>query len=603
MQLRGRCGGRDLLRRRIPIIGWLPQYSWGKLLQDALAGMTVGLTAIPQGIAYAVVAGLPPQVYNIAVLKHYSKLRVCTRFQYGLYSSFMGCFVYIFFGSTKDVTVGPTAIMGLLTQPFVLNYGDDFAVLLCFLTGCLITLMGLLRLGFLVDFISMPVICGFTNAAAIIIASSQISTLFGISGRSESFIDALKKLVEHFLEIKLWDTLLGVCSILILVLLKNLPGKRHGGNGLQKCMWLICLARNAIVVIAGMVLAYCLSLYDDGKVPFNITGNITEGLPPFQPPPFSTTHKNETYSFIDMMNVLGSSVISVPLIALLESIAIAKAFAKGKTLDSNQEMIAVGLCNLFGSFARSMPTTGSFTRTAVNNASGVKTPMGGLVTGALVLLACGLLTSTFKFIPKATLASVIIVAMYYMLEIRMFRLLWRTRKLDLIPLVITLLVCLTAGLEIGMIVGIAANLVLLLYGTARPGLLIEERAVNEIPVLLVTPQQSLSFPAAEYLREQVMSWCDTIQYTNIVAIDGRNVMAIDATIAKNLSLLHNDLELRKQKLIFWNWREDARKTLVAFDGSIDSHFRTCGNLVQLVSEEISNSAQLPIMTRSQDSSA
>ncbi|XP_031788537.1 uncharacterized protein LOC100117667 isoform X4 [Nasonia vitripennis] len=511
----------ESLRRRIPIVVWLPQYSWGNLLQDALAGTTVGLTVIPQGIAYAVVAGLPPQ--------------------YGLYSSFMGCFVYIFFGSTKEVTVGPTAIMGLMAQPFVLTYGDDFAVLLCFLTGCLITAMGLLRLGFLVDFISLPVICGFTNAATIIIGSSQISKFFGISGRSESFIDALKKFIQHFMEIQLWDTVLGVCSIVTLVLLKNLPGKRHG-NWLKKCMWLICLARNAVVVIT------------------------------------------------DMMNILGSSVISVPLIALLESIAVAKAFAKGKKLDSNQEMIAVGLCNVFGSFARSMPTTGSFSRTAVNNASDVKTPMGGLVTGALVLLACGLLTSTFKFIPKATLASVIIVAMYYMLEIRVLQVLWKTKKLDLIPLVVTWLVCLSAGLDIGMIVGIATNLGLLLYGTARPGLLIEERTVNDIPVLFVSPLQSLKFPAAEYLREQIMTWCDISKNTNIIVLDGRNIIGIDATVAKNLSLLNLDLESKKQRLIFWNWCENARKTLVAFDSSTDSHFRTFGDLVEL--EEILTSAEI-----------
>ncbi|KAJ8678533.1 hypothetical protein QAD02_014320 [Eretmocerus hayati] len=558
-----RCSGKSCVRRRIPICEWLPQYSLGKFLQDALAGTTVGLTVIPQGIAYAVVAGLPPQ--------------------YGLYSSFMGCFVYIIFGSTKEVTVGPTAIMGLLTHPFVKNYGNDFAVLLCFLTGCLITLLGVLHLGFLVDFISMPVICGFTNAAAIIIASSQFSTLLGISGRTDSFRDAVEKLVEHFRETQLWDALLGLSSIAILVILKNLPGKRQG-NIAQKAMWLIGLARNAVVVISGIVLAYWLSVY--GHEPFKITGNITEGLPPISLPPFSTTHENQTYNFSDMLSIYGGSVISVPLIALLESIAIAKAFAKGKTLDSNQEMIAVGLCNICGSFVRSMPVTGSFTRTAVNNASGVRTPMGGLVTGALVLLACGLLTSTFKFIPKATLAAVILVAMYYMLEFKLFQTLWRTKRIDLVPMVVTLVVCLWESLEVGMISGIATNLVLLLYGTARPGLLIEERVVNELTILFVSPQESLSFPAAEYLRERVMSWCDVLKDANIVIIDGRDVKGIDTTVAKNLTLLAADLESRKLRLLFWRWNDDVRKTLLAFDASMVSHFRDASDTSQLVSDEV-----------------
>lgn len=195
-----------------------------------------------------------------------------------------------------------------------------------------------------------------------------------------------------------------------------------------------------------------------------------------------------------------------------------------------------------------MPTTGSFTRTAVNNASGVKTPMGGLITGSLVLLACGLLTSTFEFIPKATLAAVIIVAMYYMLELRVFLVLWRTKsnvvqispiipfvvtiqfnplvneriesetiigspqlinlfvEIDLIPLTVTLLSCLAIGPEYGMIGGTLVNLILLLYFAARPGLLIEERVVDGLTILFVSPKQSLSYPAAEYLRERVMSW-------------------------------------------------------------------------------------------------
>lgn len=217
-------------------------------------------------------------------------------------------------------------------------------------------------------------------------------------------------------------------------------------------------------------------------------------------------------------------------------------------------MLALGLCNIFGSFSRSMPTTGSFTRTAVNNASGVKTPMGGVITGSLVLLACGLLTSTFEFIPKATLAAVIIVAMYYMLELHIFLVLWRTKskkfifnkfilqfhhvaqfilangkrklsetilyiigslinlfssrlvEIDLIPLTVTLLSCLAIGPEYGMIAGILVNLILLLYFAARPGLLIEERVVDGLTILFVSPKQSLSYPAAEYLRERVMSW-------------------------------------------------------------------------------------------------
>ncbi|XP_076379252.1 sodium-independent sulfate anion transporter isoform X1 [Megalopta genalis] len=551
---------KRFLLRRIPILAWLPVYSWSKLLQDTLAGLTVGLTAIPQGIAYAIVAGLPPQ--------------------YGLYSGIMGCFIYLVFGSCKDITVGPTAIMALLSQHHVMRLGEDIAVFVCFLSGCIILLMGLLHLGFLVEFVSMPVISGFSNAAALIIATSQLGTLFGLSGRSDSFIDAIVKVVDHVNEITLWDTVLGVSSMIVLVCLKNLPGKKTG-TPFQKFLWLSSLARNAIVVIIGIILSY--SLYSSGIKPFKITGNITEGLPPFGPPPFSIVTGNHTYNFLETVNELGSTAVSVPLVAILESIAIAKAFAKGKTVDANQEMFALGLCNIFGSLVRSMPATGSFTRTAVNNASGVKTPMGGVITGCLVLLACGLLTSTFEFIPKATLAAVIIVAMYYMFDLSIFGMIWRTKKIDLIPLTVTFLSCLAIGSEYGLIAGIVVNLILLLYFTARPGLLIEERVVDGLTILFVSPKQSLSYPAAEYLRECVMSWCSTRSETIPVIVEGRHVHRIDATVAKNLALLLMDLEARNQKLVFWNWCEDARRTLISYDSSLTMSFKTSGSVTQIFS--------------------
>ncbi|EFN74604.1 Sodium-independent sulfate anion transporter [Camponotus floridanus] len=547
-----------LFLRRIPILAWLPLYSWGKLLQDILAGLTVGLTAIPQGIAYATVAGLPAQ--------------------YGLYSSFMGCFVYLIFGSTKQVTVGPTALMALLVQKHVIKLGEDLAVLMCFLAGIVITFMGILRLGFLLDFISMPVICGFTNAAAIIIGTSQLGTLLGIKGRSESFIDAISQIINKINKIQLWDTVLGGCSMIVLILLKKLPGKKSG-SFFEKFMWLISLARNAIVVIVGTLIAYILFSYE--IKPFQITGNITEGLPPFSLPPFTVINGNHTYTFVMLIKEFGSSLLSIPLIGILESIAIAKAFAKGKTVDANQEMLALGLCNIFGSFVRSLPVTGSFTRTTVNNASGVKTPMGGVITGSLVLLACGLLTSTFKFIPKATLAAVIIIAMFSMFEIHIFIILWRTKKIDLVPLTVTLLCCLVVGLEYGMIAGIAVNLILLLYFAARPGLLIEERIVDGLTMLFVSPKQSLSFPAAEYLRERVMSWCDKKSENLPVIVDGRNVLRIDTTVAKNLALLVSDLATRNQKLIFWNWSEDAKQTLICYDPSLAAYCKSSDSIIQL----------------------
>lgn len=208
----------------------------------------------------------------------------------------------------------------------------------------------------------------------------------------------------------------------------------------------LSLSRNALAVIFGTFLAYILSR--DGNQPFKVTGNITAGLPPFRLPPFSTTVDGEYVSFGDMISEVGASLGSIPMIAILEIVAISKAFckcmkyinfsdsntlyflstAKGKIVDASQEMIALGMCNIMGSFVLSMPVTGSFTRTAVNNASGVRTPLGGAVTGTLVLMALAFLTQTFYFIPKTTLAALIIAAMISLVELERISDMWKSKS-------------------------------------------------------------------------------------------------------------------------------------------------------------------------------
>lgn len=215
-------------------------------------------------------------------------------------------------------------------------------------------------------------------------------------------------------------------------------------------------------------------------------------------------------------------------------------------------MLALGLCNLSGSFIRSMPVTGSFTRTAVNNASGVRTTLGGLVTGSMVLLALGLLTSTFFFIPKATLAAVVICAMFYLIDFEAMITLWRTKSeltgfitsshhvyytstvffigIDLIPFSITLIASLFLGLEYGILIGIASNLLFVLYSSARPSITIDREKLPQGDVFVVTPFRSLQFPSAEYLKERVMQDCDSKNTT--VVINGKYINGIDATVAK-----------------------------------------------------------------------
>ncbi|XP_044731995.1 sodium-independent sulfate anion transporter-like [Chrysoperla carnea] len=566
-----KCCTMDTVRKRIPILQWLPNYSLSYLGQDFLAGLTVGLTAIPQGIAYATVADIPAE--------------------YGLYSGVMGCFVYMIFGTSKDINIGPTAIMSLMIQSYTGKFGPDIAVLLCFLSGCVIFLFGLLHLGFLVQFISYPVTAGFTSAAAISIGSTQIKSLLGIKGQANQFIESWETVFNNLDKIKTADATLGGCSIIVLLFLRFLrtfghrqsnPSKTHFQNIIAKVLWLLGLASNALVVSIGAFIAWQFSLH--GKEPFELTAEVEKGLPSFHLPPFTAHHDNNTYTFTEMIEEVEISLLTIPIIAILESVAIAKNFAIG-SLDATQEMIALGLSNICGSFIGSMPTTGSFTRTAVNHASGVQTTLGGIFTAILVLLSLGFLTSTFSFIPKATLAAVIITAMIFMLEAHAVVLLWKTKKMDLAIYIITVLSCLFTSLEIGILIGIGINTVWILYGAARPNISIEYVMVSNKRVMLVTPSQSLLFPSAEYLREIIVAELDYMKnYSSIsntqnngennlvIVLDGRNVLYIDTTVAKNLKTLVEHLEKQKQRIIFWRWSRAAEEVCRGLDFKLSGLF-------------------------------
>ncbi|XP_032177902.1 sodium-independent sulfate anion transporter isoform X5 [Mustela erminea] len=481
-----RCCSLAAVQRRLPILAWLPDYSLRWLKMDLVAGLSVGLTVVPQALAYAEVAGLPPQ--------------------YGLYSAFMGCFVYFFLGTSRDVTLGPTAIMSLLVS-FYTFHEPAYAVLLAFLSGCIQLAMGFLHLGFLLDFISYPVIKGFTSAATVTIGFGQIKNLLGLQDIPRQFFLQVYQTFRKVGEIRAGDAVLGLVCVLLLLVLKLMrdhvppvhpempPGVRlsHG------LVWTATTARNALVVSFAALVAYSFEV--TGYQPFILTGQTAEGLPPVRIPPFSVTTANGTVSFAEMVQDMGAGLAVVPLMGLLESIAVAKSFASqgGYRVDSNQELLAIGLTNVLGSLVSSYPVTGSFGRTAVNAQSGVCTPAGGLVTGVLVLLSLNYLTSLFYYIPKSALAAVIIMAVAPLFDTRVFGTLWRVKRLDLLPLCVTFLFCFWE-VQYGILAGTLVSVLILLHSVARP-----KMQVSEGPVLVLQPASGLHFPAVEALREAIIT--------------------------------------------------------------------------------------------------
>ncbi|XP_011182576.1 sodium-independent sulfate anion transporter [Zeugodacus cucurbitae] len=558
------CCTTATAKKFFPIITWLPKYELNFLIPDFVAGLTVGLTAIPQAIVYGTIAGLTPQ--------------------YGLYSAFMGCFVYIFFGTCKDVTIGPTAIMSIMVQAHAHN--ADYAVLACFLTGVITFLMGLLNLGVLVQFISIPVTTGFTMAAAITIGSGQINSLFGISCPSNEFIDSWIYFFSNISDTKRNDALLGVITLIMLLIMRKIKDIPCSYKTLTKY---ISLSRNALAVFVGIILCYFLS--SDDWLPFRVNGKIVAGLPPFKPPPFHTEINGTYIGFEEMVEDLGASLISIPLIAVLETIAVAKSFSMGKIIDASQEMVALGLANILSSFFSSIPISGSFTRTAINNASGVKTVLGGAITGALVIMTLAFLTTTFYFIPKATLSAIIIAAMIFMVEYDRIAEIWRSKKSDMIPFLVTVLCCLFWTLEYGMVCGIVVNILFILYKSARPTIIItEETLPKDTEIAIVDIQENLSYSSAEYLKSKVVKYISAhSEKIEKVVIRGEEIHTIDSTVALNILSLKQDLLALNCELLCWNWQIPSAGVICRLHPEARNMFKFSKTLQEVISTNMQES--------------
>nr|XP_057925505.1 sodium-independent sulfate anion transporter [Doryrhamphus excisus] len=536
-------GSCRMLKTWLPILAWLPKYNLKWLQMDVLAGVTVGLTAVPQALAYAQIAGLPVE--------------------YGLYSAFMGGFIYTFLGTSKDVTLGPTAIMSLLC--FSVVGGEPHrAVLLSLLCGLIQAGMALLRLGFLLDFISFPVIKGFTCAAAITIGFGQVKNILGLQDIPHEFFLQVYYTFYQIPEARIGDVVLGLLCLAVLIMLM-LMKTRLGCDDAPRYskiartfVWAVATMRNALVVLAASLCAFSWEAF--GHHVFSITGKTAQGLPPFKPPPTSDTTANGTVvSFGEVVEGFGGGLAVIPLMGLLESIAIAKAFAgqNNYRIDANQELLAIGVTNVMGSFVSAYPVTGSFGRTAVNSQTGVCSPAGGIVTSVVVLLSLAFLMPAFYYIPKAALAAVIICAVAPMVDHHVVADMWRVHKLDLLPFVVTFLMSFWQ-VQYGIMGGVAVSGVLLLYSTARPQMKMSDKGVP-----LITLASGLSFPAAEHLSHVIHTKALQVSPARSVVLDCHHVSIIDYTVIHELSDLLRHFKLQDVDLIFCRLQPSILDVLLA----------------------------------------
>ena len=415
----------------IPILNWLPDYKSEYLKDDFIAGVTVAVLLIPQGMAYALIAGLPPI--------------------YGLYAALTPQIIYAFLGTSRQLAVGPVAMDSLLVAAGLgalsIVDSDQYiqtAILLALTIGAIQFLFSLLKMGFIVNFLSKPVISGFTSAAAIIICLNQLRHILGISISQSNKIHVFTSaLMQSETPINLHSLIIGIVSIILLILIKGWSSK----------------IPSALVIV---VIGICWVTFTHQIQPsVAIVGNIPDGLPNFSFPPLKW----------EIIKELIPISLTIALVAFMEAISIAKSIQeKHKTyeINPNQELLALGASNMIGSFFQSYPTTGGFSRTAVNNEAGAKTGVAALISALIVAIILTFFTDWFYYLPKSVLGAIIIVAVIKLIDYKYAIRLYKIRKDEFLVLLITFIATLFIGITEGILFGIIFSFLLLVYRTSKP---------------------------------------------------------------------------------------------------------------------------------------
>jgi len=419
------------MQKFLPFLQWLPNYKSAFFKKDLIAGLTVAIVLIPQAMAYAMLAGLPPV--------------------YGLYASVFPLLIYAFLGTSRQLGIGPVAMdsllvaagLGALVITGIENY-IAMAIFLAFVVGAIQVLLGVFRMGFLVNFLSKPVLNGFTSGAVLIIMLSQIKHLMGVEvSNSSKFHTLLSNIAEKISEINMYDLAIGIAAILLILLLKK---------------WSKKIPAILIAVVLGIMLVNFLGLDSKGV---KIVGAIPAGLPSFQIPEFN----------LDNLLQILPIAFTIALVGYLEAISIGKAIEERNNetkMDANQELVALGASNIVGSFFQSYPVAASFSRSAINNEMGSKSNLSGLITMTIVVITLFFLAPLFYYLPNAILAAIIMVSVYRLIDFEYPRALWKNRKDEFAVLLLTFLITLFIGIPQGILTGVLLSLLLMVYRTSNP---------------------------------------------------------------------------------------------------------------------------------------
>tara|TARA_B110000305_G_scaffold196986_1_gene222377 strand:- start:2418 stop:4139 length:1722 start_codon:yes stop_codon:yes gene_type:complete len=518
----------------LPIFDWGRTYNQVTFTNDLVAAVVVTVMLIPQSLAYALLAGLPPEM--------------------GLYASMFPIVLYAIFGTSRVLAVGPVAVVSLLTAAAVGKIAIPgtpeyiaAAITLAFMSGIILLGLGLFRLGFLANFLSHPVITGFITASGIIIAASQMKHIFGINADGHNILEITISLRESITELNWITLLIGSLTTAFLLWVRKgfLPLLLKLGIN-QRASNIFAKAGPIIAIVITTLIAWIFSFTERGV---KVVGEVPQGLPPISLPSFS----------MDIWTSLIGSAILMSLIGFIESISIARTLAatKRQRIDPNQELIGLGVANVGAAFTSGFPVTGGFSRSIVNYDAGAETPAAGAFTAIGLGVASLFLTTLIFYLPKATLAATIIVAVLALVDFSILKKTWIYSKADFAAVAATMSVTLIMGVELGVIAGVLISILTRIYKSSCPHIAI----VGQVPGtehyrnvlrhdVLVNPQvltirvdESLYFANTRFLEDRIYSEVAKKPDLKHVILMCSAVNAIDMSALESLNIINERLML------------------------------------------------------------
>lgn len=520
------------LKAHIPILDWGRRYDRQALGSDVVAAIIVTIMLIPQSLAYALLAGLPPEV--------------------GLYASILPLIAYAIFGTSTALAVGPVAVVSLMTATAVgriaatgtADYASA-AIVLAALSGVMLVVMGLLRLGFIANFLSHPVISGFITASGIIIATSQVGGLLGIRTEGHAMPDLIASIIENIAGVNWYTMAVGGTALVLLFSIRRFLKPALARLGVPAGLANVAVRAGPVLVV---FLAMAASVaFDLGAKGVALVGHVPQGLPMLSLPSFS----------LETVQALAVPALIISIVGFVESISVAQTLAakRRERIDPDQELVGLGASNLAAAVGGGYPVTGGFARSVVNFDAGAATPAAGAFTALGIAAATLLLTPFLAVLPKATLAATIVIAVLTLVDFSILRRAWDYSRADFAAVAITLAGTLVFGVEVGISLGVGASILIFLYRSSRPHAAIvgqvpgtehyrnvKRHKVDTVPgVLSIRVDESLYFANARYLEDLVTAQVMANPGLTDVVLMCSAVNAIDMSALESLETIQHRL--------------------------------------------------------------